>query len=156
VAVILVYIVAKDLPSTAWNLQLLTNGNKQNIVRMLVLKVQSNVIESSFGELGFKIIKRDSRPSRPFPPLFERENYRNLVLLSQILKLYFWVIIFCNLDDHGLVFFFATVHMTREIHQSEIILSRQGSVTTRLPSEPLSVGGNLTQPREKQEAKHEK
>ena len=67
-AVILVYIVAKDLLSTAWNLQILTNGNKQNIARMLVLKVQSNVIESSFGELGCKIIKRDSRPSRPPPP----------------------------------------------------------------------------------------
>lgn len=41
VAVILVYIVA-----TAWNLQILTNGNKQNIVRMLVFKLLSNVIES--------------------------------------------------------------------------------------------------------------
>ena len=61
---------------------------------MLVLKVQSNVIESSFGELGCKIIKRDSRPSRPPPPpppfpYLKEENYRNLVLLSQILKLYF-------------------------------------------------------------------
>ena len=116
VAVILVYIVAKDLPNTAWNLQLLTNGNKQNIARMLVLKVQSNVIESSFGELGCKIIKRDSRPSRPPPPPSSL-IFRNLVLLSQILKLYFWVIIFGHLDDHSLAFFFATVHMTREIHQ---------------------------------------
>lgn len=117
VAVILVYIVAKDLLSTAWNLQILTNGKKQNIVRMLVFKVQSNVIESSFGELGCRIIKRDSRPSRPFLPYLKEENYRNLVLLSQILKLYFWVIIFGHLDDHSLAFFFATVHMTREIHQ---------------------------------------
>ena len=46
VAVNLVYIVAKDLLSTAWNLQILTNGNKQNIVRMLVFKLLSNVIES--------------------------------------------------------------------------------------------------------------
>lgn len=46
VAANLVYIVAKDLLSTAWNLQILTNGNKQNIVRMLVFKLLSNVIES--------------------------------------------------------------------------------------------------------------
>lgn len=46
VTVILVYIVAKDLLSTAWNLQIFTNGNKQNIVRMLVFKLLSNVIES--------------------------------------------------------------------------------------------------------------
>lgn len=46
VAVILVYIVAKDLLSTAWNVQIFTNGNKQNIVRMLVFKLLSNEIES--------------------------------------------------------------------------------------------------------------
>ena len=157
VAVILVYIVAKDLLSTAWNLQILTNGKKQNIVRMLVFKVQSNVIESSFGELGCKIIKRDSRPSRPFPPVFERgklqkscpsfPNFKTLFL-----SYYLWSSWWPQLS----LFLRYSAHDPWNSPKSEIILSRQGSVTTRLPSEPLSVGGNLTQPREKQEAKHEK
>ena len=157
VAVILVYIVAKDLLSTAWNLQILTNGKKQNIVRMLVFKVQSNVIESSFGELGCKIIKRDSRPSRPFPPLFERgklqkscpsfPNFKTLFL-----SYYLWSSWWPQLS----LFLRYSAHDPWNSPKSEIILSRQVSVTTRLPSEPLSVGGNLTQPRQKQEAKHEK
>ena len=62
---------------------------------MLVFKVQSNVIESSFGELGFKIIKRDSRPSRPFPPLFEREKLQKSCLsfpnfTTLFLSYYLW------------------------------------------------------------------
>lgn len=124
---------------------------------MLVFKVQSNVIESSFGELGCKIIKRDSRPSRPFPPLFERgklqkscpsfPNFKTLFL-----SYYLWSSWWPQLS----LFLRYSAHDPWNSPKSEIILSRQGSVTTRLPSEPLSVGGNLTQPRQKQEAKHEK
>lgn len=158
VAVILVYIVAKDLPSTAWNLQLLTNGNKQNIVRMLVFKVQSNVIESCLGELGFKIIKRDSRPSRPFFPslIWKRKLQKSCPSFPNFKTLFLSYYLWSSWWPRLSLFLRYSAHDPWNSPKSQIILSRQGSATTRLPSESLSVGGNLTQPREKQEAKHEK